>query len=137
MQINTKIDVYSFGVVLLELITGRSPIVPGSEDAHITQWVSRRLQRGNIDDFIDGRLQGDYDANSVWKVIDIAMRCTTQSGSQRPTMAEVVIQLKESLELETAHDKSESLYNQRLDTSQTSAFGIERVISGDFGPSAR
>ncbi|CAL9146576.1 unnamed protein product [Musa hybrid cultivar] len=137
LQINTKIDVYSFGVVLLELITGRPPIVPGSEDAHITQWVSRRLQRGNIDDFIDGRLQGDYDANSVWKVIDIAIRCTTQSGSQRPTMAEVVIQLKESLELETAHDKCESLYNQGLDTSQTSAFGIERVISGNFGPSAR
>ncbi|URD74054.1 receptor-like protein kinase [Musa troglodytarum] len=137
LQINTKIDVYSFGVVLLELITGRPPIVPGSEDAHITQWVSRRLQRGNIDDFIDGKLQGDYDANSVWKVIDLAMRCTTQSGSQRPPMAEVVIQLKESLELETAHDKSESLYNQGLDTSQTSAFGIERVISGNIGPSAR
>ncbi|CAL9063615.1 unnamed protein product, partial [Musa banksii] len=137
LQINTKIDVYSFGVVLLELITGRSPIVPGSEDAHITQWVSQRLQRGNIDDFIDGRLQGDYDANSVWKVIDLAMRCTTQSGSQRPTMAEVVIQLKESLELETAHDKGESLDNQGLDTSQTSAFGIERVVSGNFGPSAR
>jgi hypothetical protein len=52
------------------------------------------------------RLGNAYDISSMWKVIDTAMRCTADSAAQRPTMATVVIQLKESLALEESREDS-------------------------------
>ncbi|KAG6526608.1 hypothetical protein ZIOFF_016600 [Zingiber officinale] len=102
-QLSEKSDVYSYGVVLLELVTGLPPIVPGTKNVHLVQWVLQRLDRGNIEDVVDPRLEGEYDINSVWKCADIALKCTTQRSQQRPNMTEVVMQLKESLELENFH----------------------------------
>jgi serine/threonine protein kinase len=40
--VNEKIDVYAFGVVLLEIISGRRPITPGSTKGQesLVGWVS-------------------------------------------------------------------------------------------------
>lgn len=41
-QLTTKSDVFSFGVVLLEVISGREPIIAaprGSSDTNIVNWV--------------------------------------------------------------------------------------------------
>ncbi|CAD5166812.1 unnamed protein product [Musa acuminata subsp. malaccensis] len=144
-QISEKSDVYSFGVVLLELITGQPPIVQSAEHAHIVQRVRQRLGRGNIEDVVDAKLQGNYDVNSVWKCADIALKCTSQASHQRPTMADVVMQLKESLELETSPDRtenlvtcSENLYTEVSNISDTnSALEIENIarMSDVCGPS--
>ncbi|WOL14611.1 hypothetical protein Cni_G23391 [Canna indica] len=145
-QLSEKSDVYSFGVVLLELITGLPPIVQGTENVHIVQWVRQRLARGNIEDIVDARLQGKYDVNSIWKCADIALKCTSQGSHQRPTMPNVVMQLKESLELETSHDTTENMvtYNENLytevsDVSQNSVHELENLarMSDVSGPSAR
>ncbi|KAG1346649.1 Receptor-like protein kinase [Cocos nucifera] len=136
-QLNEKSDVYSFGVVLLELITSHPPIMPGPGKAHIVQRVASKVARGNIEDAVDARLQGAYDANSVWKIVDLAMKCTAQFSTQRPTMSDVVIQLKESLALEAARERSESLHNEGLDVSQNGAFELDRNKSMPVGPSAR
>lgn len=98
-------------MVLLEVITGQSPILPGSDGVHIVQWVRQRLARGNIEGVVDSRMRGEYDINSVWKVADVALKCTAQSSSQRPLMPEVVMQLKESLELEEASGRSHNFYS--------------------------
>ncbi|TKW26262.1 hypothetical protein SEVIR_3G176500v4 [Setaria viridis] len=102
MQPTTKSDVYSFGVVLLELVTGRPAILRDPEPTTIIQWARQRLARGNIEGVADPRMRGDHDVNSVWKAADIALKCTAQSSAQRPTMADVVAQLQECLELEEA-----------------------------------
>jgi len=41
-KVNEKIDVYAFGVVLLEIISGRRPITPGSAKGQesLVGWVS-------------------------------------------------------------------------------------------------
>nr|CAB3464667.1 unnamed protein product [Digitaria exilis] len=101
-HLSTKSDVYSFGVVLLELVTGRPAIVSDPETMSIVQWARQRLARGNIEGVVDPPMRGDHDVNSVWKVADVALKCTAQSAAQRPTMAEVVAQLHECLELEDA-----------------------------------
>ncbi|KAF8725793.1 hypothetical protein HU200_020352 [Digitaria exilis] len=52
---------------------------------------------------LDKRLRGEYDVNNVWKVADIALKCTMQAKAQRPTMTDVVAQLQECLALEEGH----------------------------------
>ncbi|XP_051209298.1 LRR receptor-like serine/threonine-protein kinase IOS1 [Lolium perenne] len=103
MQLTVKSDVYSFGVVLLELITGQPHILQCPEPTNIIHWVRQRLARGNIEDVVDARMAGDYDVNGVWKVADVALKCTAQAPNQRPTMTDVVVQLQECVELEDQH----------------------------------
>ncbi|KAJ3695095.1 hypothetical protein LUZ60_000472 [Juncus effusus] len=98
--LNEKSDVYSFGVVLLEIVTGQPPVLARAENIHIVQYVREKLQKGNIDEIADLRFQKEFDSKSMWKVVDVALRCTSESSDQRPIMAEVVGELKESLERE-------------------------------------
>ncbi|XP_073006626.1 putative leucine-rich repeat receptor-like protein kinase At2g19210 [Typha latifolia] len=110
-QLSEKSDVFSFGVVLLEMITAQPAIIGGSETIHIATWVRQRLARGIIESIIDPRMGGEYDVNSVWKVADVALKCTSESSSQRPDMTDVVMQLKECLELEEAGERNHNLYS--------------------------
>ncbi|XP_064960067.1 probable LRR receptor-like serine/threonine-protein kinase At5g59680 isoform X1 [Musa acuminata AAA Group] len=126
-QLTEKSDVYSFGVVLLELITGRPPIVPGPGNVHIVKLIAASLSRGCIEEIMDETLQGEYDATSAWKILDIALRCTADPGSQRPTMFEVVTQLKSCLKPEIASDRSDIIYIE--------GFNMSREISSEMGAS--
>lgn len=136
-QLDEKSDVYSFGVVLLELITGQPPLLPTPGEGHIVQRVGPKVAEGNIDDVVDARLQGEYDVNSVWKTLDTALMCTAQSSVHRVTMAEVVMQLKESLALQIAWNQHH--YTEAVDLSLNGAFEIADVgeLSVVWGPSAR
>lgn len=93
---------YSFGVVLLEVITGRSVIMKTHEKIHISQWVSSMLDNGDIKKIVDPRLVEDFDINSAWKVLEVAMACVSPTSFERPTMTQVVAELKECLAAETA-----------------------------------
>jgi serine/threonine protein kinase len=53
LQLTEKSDVYSFGVVLLEVITGRPPILRCPEPTSVAQWARQRLARGDIEDVVD------------------------------------------------------------------------------------
>jgi hypothetical protein len=119
--------VYSFGVVLLEVATGEPPIVPGH--GHIIRRVKQTIATGDISSIADLRLGSAYDISSMWKVIDTAMMCTADSAAQRPTMAAVVIQLKESLALEETREKDSSIRVSR-------GSDIEAMVS-TFRPLAR
>ncbi|KAL6620353.1 hypothetical protein ACP70R_035492 [Stipagrostis hirtigluma subsp. patula] len=97
MQPSTKSDVYAFGVVLLELITGKPAILRDLAPAcSVIQWARQRLARGDI----EGVARGGHDVNGVWKAAELALRCTARASAQRPTMADVVAQLQECLDLE-------------------------------------
>ena len=106
-RINEKSDVYSFGVVLLEIITGRSPAMAKSSEIyiHISQWVKPMIEKGLIESIVDPKLYGNFDVNSVWKVVEMAMKCVSQYSPERPTMSQVVGELKECLELEAKRAK--------------------------------
>ncbi|XP_065044603.1 probable LRR receptor-like serine/threonine-protein kinase At1g51880 isoform X2 [Musa acuminata AAA Group] len=141
-QLSEKSDVYSFGVVLLELITGQRPILIGSENIHIVEWVYERLAKGNVEDVVDKSLQGEYDVNCAWKIAYVALNCSMQSSTKRPTMTEVVMQLKERLALLSNLDKTqlEGRNTQKLlkEHGEMCPFEIECAsISDKDGPSAR
>ena len=153
MQPTTKSDVYSFGVVLLELVTGKPAILSDPEPTSIVQWARQRLAHGNMEGVVDARMQGGYDINGVWKVAEIALKCTAQGSAQRPTMADVVAQLHECVELEegrapsfhTGGSRGDDNYNayasaQSTDVSSNTAFETELripTLAADPGPTAR
>ncbi|CAO2185953.1 unnamed protein product [Urochloa humidicola] len=136
-QLSEKSDVYSFGVVLLELITGHPPAVPISdtESIHISQWVREKLSEGDIESIADPRMEGEYDVNSVWKVSELALQCKEEPSRTRPAMSDVVVGLKECLELEVSHAMScsSSVASSARNASVTSVdLHIETQASDDL-----
>jgi len=93
-------DVYSFGIVLLEIITNQRVIDPAREKSHITEWTAFMLNRGDITRIMDPNLQGDYNSRSVWRALELAMMCANPSSEKRPSMSQVVIELKECIRSE-------------------------------------
>lgn len=103
-RLSEKSDVYSFGVVLLELITGQPPAlaISDTESIHIAEWVRQKLSEseGNIESIADMKMGTEYDIDSVCKVTELALQCKEQPSRERPTMTDIVAELKECLELE-------------------------------------
>ncbi|XP_024378773.1 receptor-like serine/threonine-protein kinase ALE2 isoform X6 [Physcomitrium patens] len=92
-----KSDVYSFGVVLLELLSGRKPVdytrPPGEEN--IVAWARPLIERRNkLHELADPRMGGKYPSDDFARVAAVAGTCVAPESSDRPTMGEVVQQLK-------------------------------------------
>ncbi|KAA8541719.1 hypothetical protein F0562_022871 [Nyssa sinensis] len=103
-----KSDVYSFGIVLLEIITSQPALPKGNDKTHIIQWVSSMVHQGDVKNIVDPRLRGDFDVNSVWKAVELAMACVSHTSTRRPTMNYVVMELKECLTTEKTRHEMES-----------------------------
>ncbi|XP_041001735.1 LRR receptor-like serine/threonine-protein kinase IOS1 [Juglans microcarpa x Juglans regia] len=101
-RLTEKSDVYSFGVVLLKIITGRPAIERSEARTHVSQFVRSMLAKGDIKNIVDPRLHGNFDSNSVWKAIEIAIGCVSPTAVERPTMSQVVADLKECMATELA-----------------------------------
>ncbi|KAJ7963126.1 protein kinase family protein [Quillaja saponaria] len=129
-RLTEKSDVFSFGVVLLEIIT-RQPVITRNHDekTHISNWVNFMLSKGDIKNIVDSRLHGDFDNNSAWKAVETAMACVSPNSTNRPTMNEVVMELKESL----ASELSRKNLNRGCKTKDS----IELVSINEVTPLAR
>ncbi|KAF8012172.1 hypothetical protein BT93_I0335 [Corymbia citriodora subsp. variegata] len=95
-----KSDVYSFGIVLFELIMGELAVMrsrDGNDFMPILEWLIPIVESGDIQRIMDPRLQGEFNTNSAWKVVEIAMSCTQQRAIERPDINHVLVELKESL----------------------------------------
>ncbi|XP_059595456.1 putative leucine-rich repeat receptor-like protein kinase At2g19210 isoform X2 [Vitis vinifera] len=133
-NLNEKSDVYSFGIVLLELITGRRAIIPGG--IHIAGWVSPMIERGDIRSIVDPRLQGDFNTNSAWKAVEIALACVASTGMQRPDMSHVVVDLKECLEREVASRRIQRVGGHSIGSGNFLE-NVPLVLSTEVAPHAR
>jgi serine/threonine protein kinase len=97
-----KSDVYGFGMVLLEIISGRKPIDERkpNEEINLLQWVRNYVgikeNPGKIVEIIDKKMDGNYGMKSITIVAKLALRCTEETSSSRPSMSEVVGELKEA-----------------------------------------
>ncbi|XP_055961739.1 putative leucine-rich repeat receptor-like serine/threonine-protein kinase At2g19230 isoform X2 [Mercurialis annua] len=115
---NKKSDVYSFGIVLLELVTGQPAIkrdLSGNIN-RIQHSVTPMIERGDIRSVVDPRLQGGYENNSAWKIVEIALSCVLDSAILRPDMSSVLVDLKECLAIAMPVVRSNnSLQNRSYD----------------------
>ena len=75
------------------------------EMSHISHWVSFMLSKGDIENIVDPRLYGDYNINSILKAVEIAIVCVSPTSIKRPTMDQVVSELKECLTIELSQRK--------------------------------
>lgn len=100
-ELRGKTDVYSFGIVLLVLITNRPACsVVDNKHTNIADWVRASLGHGrsrgqDVARVIDQKIRDHCDLNSVWKVVELALRCAQREEAHaRPTMTEVVATLE-------------------------------------------
>lgn len=90
LRVNEKCDVYGFGVLILELVTGRRPVEYGEDNVVIlSDHVRVLLEQGNVLDCVDPGMR-EYPEEEVLPVLKLALVCTSQIPSSRPSMAEVV-----------------------------------------------
>ncbi|XP_052727080.1 probable LRR receptor-like serine/threonine-protein kinase At1g05700 [Vigna angularis] len=131
-RLKAKSDVFSFGVVLLEIITGQPAITKSEEKIHIIQWVDSELLEKEIKDIVDSRLQGEFDIDSVKKVLDIAMACVAPISINRPTMSHVVHELKQCLSNEIIppfnSDNLKSSSNSSITVSFDGISGLSSLV---------
>ncbi|KAF8016599.1 hypothetical protein BT93_H1963 [Corymbia citriodora subsp. variegata] len=90
LRVNEKCDVYGFGILILELVTGRRPVEYGEDNVVIlSDHVRVLLEQGKALDCVDPSLT-EYPDDEVLPVLKLALVCTSQVPSSRPSMAEVV-----------------------------------------------
>ncbi|TXG46281.1 hypothetical protein EZV62_028220 [Acer yangbiense] len=132
---NKKSDVYSFGIILFELITGQPAIKRGpEEDRYILQRVTPIIERGDIQNVVDPRLQGKFNTNAAWKIVDTAMSCVCPTAVDRPDINNVLIELKECLAIEVASRRNSKTESSNTTTSylleQTFLNGSIEMVPG-------
>ncbi|KAG0614661.1 hypothetical protein M758_6G194000 [Ceratodon purpureus] len=123
-----KSDIYSFGVVLLELMTGQPPIntSPSSRCAgSLVEWVRQNLSAGDIDKILDPTVKASKpNMDGLWKVAEVAMICVEPKGVHRPTMSEVVQELRAALALEVGSTED--------NPSEVSSNDVSAIFSGSM-----
>ncbi|KAF7075396.1 hypothetical protein CFC21_080177 [Triticum aestivum] len=95
-QLTQKTNVYSFGVVLFEVLCARAaydPYLP-ERQAHLVECALSFQKKGILDLIVDPYLEGKIAPRCLKKFVDIAEKCVSDRGIDRPTMQEVLEKLE-------------------------------------------
>ncbi|CAA0397093.1 unnamed protein product [Arabidopsis thaliana] len=96
-QYTEKSDVYSFGVILAELITGDKPVIMVQNTQEIIALAEHfrvAMKERRLSDIMDARIRDDSKPEQVMAVANLAMKCLSSRGRNRPNMREVFTELE-------------------------------------------
>ena len=89
-----KWDVYSYGVILLELISGRFPVVlMETSEMDLVRWVQFCIEEKKpLSDVLDPFLSHELDTkeDEIIAVLKIALACVQGNPERRPSMRNVI-----------------------------------------------
>lgn len=98
-RVSEKADVYSYGVVLLELISDKKALDPSfsshANGFNIVSWACMLLRQGKAKDVFNQKLWDAGPHDNLVDALHLAVMCTVESFSIRPTMKRVVQRLKQ------------------------------------------
>ncbi|KAF2323495.1 hypothetical protein GH714_035729 [Hevea brasiliensis] len=86
--------------------------------------------------YVAPELQGEFDANSAWKAVEIAFSCVSDVAIQRPDMSHVLGELQECMAIAMAVEESQTM-EARVIRSSKSLLISHLNIDTDMAPSPR
>jgi serine/threonine protein kinase len=130
-QFTDKSDVYSFGVVLVELLSGKKPIISSTsqETRSLATHFIVLMEENRLFDILDVQVKEDCLEEEIMAVANLAKRCLNVSRKHRPTMKEVSAELER---IGLLHRKSIVQQNEE-DTNEKSTM-VERLCNWDAVP---
>ncbi|KAL5729335.1 hypothetical protein ACHQM5_002306 [Ranunculus cassubicifolius] len=95
-QLTAKSDVYSFGVVLAELLTGEKPVCleRSHEQRHLATYFILLVKENRLFQLFESIILNEEEKEQVYAVADLACKCLSVDGDERPTMKEVAMKLE-------------------------------------------
>ncbi|KAL6551610.1 LRR receptor-like serine/threonine-protein kinase rpk2 [Orobanche gracilis] len=98
-RVSDKADVYSYGVVLLELLSDKKALDPSfssyGNGFNIVTWACMLLRQSRPREFFTAGLWDAGPHDDLVEVLQLAVVCTVESLSTRPSMKQVVRRLKQ------------------------------------------
>ncbi|KAK4254432.1 hypothetical protein QN277_009817 [Acacia crassicarpa] len=98
-RVSDKADVYSFGVVLLELMSGRKSLDPSFSEYgngfNIVPWAKLLMTEGRSSELFSPALWEAGPEEKLLGLLKIALICTVETLSIRPSMKHVLEKLKQ------------------------------------------
>ncbi|KAI3847028.1 hypothetical protein MKX03_018207 [Papaver bracteatum] len=129
-QLTEKSDVYSFGVVLAELLTAEMPICLRRSEyqRNLASYFISCMVENRLFQVLDARVRIEGTQNQVIAVAELAKRCLSLTGGDRPTMSQVTIELAR---LRASEKEGWSLQPNLSEIEPTDLYSVSMTGSAD------
>lgn len=117
-QLTDKSDVYSFGVVLAELLTRKKALsfARPEGDRNLAVHFVASMEKGQLLNIVDYHIIDEANVEQLTEVANIAKRCLSVKGEERPTMKEVAMELERILVTEKHRWGRDNVYLEETES---------------------